>query len=885
MTNVILADVTENFSFYQYSIDCRDRRDQAIESLTRRKTLFDIALWDTVLRDMPRSEKEDLKRVVFFVGSYFFSARPIPGLEGSKLPLDILNGSSTDGDRFRCSQVFHFTAPHEITEDYDPRKPGEIAFDTRCGGCTKAFDNTNALLQHCRNTEHTPVYEPEGAKPANNQVFLSYVNSALSRALMERLKKWGRDYIDPKTGKTKDRNGNELGVTIYQAFSCEFGLTRTEEENRAKLSLTVDLRAKLMRSSSLLEVIYNGRNPNTTRLSYPEQDRALEEWKGQTVIYKVDKKTYTVVDLKFTESAASLMVEGLLVDGKPVSHAEYFEKRKKQVLQFPEATPMVTVLGRRNQHIFIPAELICGNELDKDVKKKLPQIASFDPEERNAAIASIKSFLVPGAQKTKNAGGLLPAIGIYMTSASLTAKAKVLPAPMLQAAGVTIPSNKENWTPVLSRANFNVSPREAVEYNVVIFHHPRLERGVRSVYERIRDSVNQFQSAYRFGREPTAVISAGDRENHWGAVQHFFSSKVPENVFVLDFTKPKGALDEAYPVVKQQLTAAGYLSQFVNFNTYSHDQPRDKKRSNIILQGVARQILQKSGVRLWWVSLPKSLPLPAVFVGVDVFHAPRKYNPQLGKRVAPGSCAAIIIQLVRPETENSHTVEIYSETFARAAGEEYGLQEALRTSVINALRAFDVNPMSCIVWRDGIGDSALDHLALEEIAGIRAGLKGRDMPRITDSDRQGGELVRMSEAGPDDVPLSYIVCQKRIATKFLTQNLPGHPDGKYGAPAGTLVQGIQGLHHNTFYVQGRAPPSSTPKPVRFIVVKQDGALRDSSLPDLTWSLCHDYPNWPGSIKVPSVCQMAHKLAELGGGFNDCGEQIDSKRFKNKIHFL
>jgi hypothetical protein len=42
---------------------------------------------------------------------------------------------------------------------------------------------------------------------------------------------------------------------------------------------------------------------------------------------------------------------------------------------------------------------------------------------------------------------------------------------------------------------------------------------------------------------------------------------------------------------------------------------------------------------------------------------------------------------------------------------------------------------------------------------------------------------------------------------------------------------------------------------------------------------------PGPIKVPSVVQMAHKLAELGGGFSDVGASIDAKKFKNKIHFL
>jgi hypothetical protein len=104
-------------------------------------------------------------------------------------------------------------------------------------------------------------------------------------------------------------------------------------------------------------------------------------------------------------------------------------------------------------------------------------------------------------------------------------------------------------------------------------------------------------------------------------LQHFLTLSHP-------FRGPPlgGTLDPAYPVVKQMLTKSGYLSQFLNFNTHNHCNARDAKdtkRSNIILQGVARQILQKAGVRLWWVKLPPSLPLPAVFVGVDVFHAPR----------------------------------------------------------------------------------------------------------------------------------------------------------------------------------------------------------------------------------------------------------------------
>lgn len=88
------------------------------------------------------------------------------------------------------------------------------------------------------------------------------------------------------------------------------------------------------------------------------------------------------------------------------------------------------------------------------------------------------------------------------------------------------------------------------------------------------------------------------------------------DAFILDLSRPpRGqSSDPAYSVVKSYLGKGGYLSQFVNYATYNHDDPRDQKKSQTILSGVARQILSKCGVRIWWVNIPKTVPLPAVFV-------------------------------------------------------------------------------------------------------------------------------------------------------------------------------------------------------------------------------------------------------------------------------
>lgn len=148
--------------------------------------------------------------------------------------------------------------------------------------------------------------------------------------------------------------------------------------------------------------------------------------------------------------------------------------------------------------------------------------------------------------------------------------------------------------------------------NCVLFRSKFVkEDGSRRVYQKIRKAVNDFNAKYRLAERPIVIETGGNDSDHWGAVGRYFGGEVPKNVFVLDFVKPKAALDTAYPVVKKLLAENGYISQFVNFKTYNHEDPRDERRSLITLGGVARQILHKAGVRsafthlldlFWWHS-------------------------------------------------------------------------------------------------------------------------------------------------------------------------------------------------------------------------------------------------------------------------------------------
>lgn len=149
LSNIVLANLTDNFQFYLYSVNCVDANGDLIDSRHRRKFLFDVGFWDGHFKDLPENEKMDWKRVVFFSGSFFFSARPIPGFEPNKLPLTLPTGSRSEGDWIEVRQAVHYLAPAELKDKSEVTvSRAEIKLDKRCANCTRAFQDVGALLQH-----------------------------------------------------------------------------------------------------------------------------------------------------------------------------------------------------------------------------------------------------------------------------------------------------------------------------------------------------------------------------------------------------------------------------------------------------------------------------------------------------------------------------------------------------------------------------------------------------------------------------------------------------------------------------------------------------------------------------------------------------------------
>lgn len=489
ITNIIPADITRNFHFYLYGVCCTSKTKNLDGTNAIHGKLFYSGI-EKMLREKvgyTQAQIEDILRVVFFEGSAVLSSRKIPGIDKCDLPF-VVYQDVNDGDTCTLTSFEVFRAPKSLQSSSYASSPVDettmMAVDFRCANCTTSFATKDGLLSHCKKLEHSPVFAPElivsfgendpdmeqdsaTIKPATPEVFLAFCNVALQRALSERLARWGKDFIDSTSFTTpSNRFGKSLGVRVFRAFRCEFSISQVA--GRETLILSIDINAKIIRTSSLLDAIYGGRDPRITRLDDATVADVRQRWINQQVICLYDKKTYTIVDILFgmyflntrtflfelkrhhliffieDRSPATMPIEGL-----NMSHAEYFEKRKGISLEYPNVIPLLQVYGRNKSTIYFPAEMVCGNQFDVELKALLPTITSFMPKERNDAIDEMKRYLKAGAQKSKNLSGLLPAIGIVLAEDRVNVSVDVLPLPDIILSGIGVPKGRgANWAPM-----------------------------------------------------------------------------------------------------------------------------------------------------------------------------------------------------------------------------------------------------------------------------------------------------------------------------------------------------------------------------------------------------------------------------------------------------
>jgi len=181
--------------------------------------------------------------------------------------------------------------------------------------------------------------------------------------------------------------------------------------------------------------------------------------------------------------------------------------------------------------------------------------------------------------------------------------------------------------------------------------------------------------------------------------------------------------------------------------------------------------------------------------------------------------------------------------------------EALAKFVQRIITELKIEPNHIIVYRDGVAASQLDAV--------------RDY-----------ELKQITSVAPA-AKISYLVVQKRIHTRFFIES----NQGVASPPPGSLYYNDLKMYienYDNFYLIPTTCNLSTVKPVHYIIIKNDD-IPIKELQQLTYCLCHLYPNWTNSIKLPFPTQAAHKLAYLLGDLKIEKPVLHSKLFHSLFY--
>ncbi|CAF1379493.1 unnamed protein product, partial [Didymodactylos carnosus] len=235
------------------------------------------------------------------------------------------------------------------------------------------------------------------------------------------------------------------------------------------------------------------------------------------------------------------------------------------------------------------------------------------------------------------------------------------------------------------------------------------------------------------------------------------------------------------------------------------------------------QMNAKLGGEIWAVQIPSRT---LMLIGMDAYH----------KRGQPS--VAGFVASINPSCTRFYSRVIYQRTNQELVD---GLAVCLRDALQEYLRCNGTLPEKIVMYRDGVSDGQLQAVYEHELPQIL-----ETFPKI-----QSGY----------DPKFAMVIVKKRGSTRFFAKNTTA----LYNPPPGSVIDNtVTNSDWYDFYLISQCARQGTVAPTHFNVIWDRTQLKVDHMQRLTFKLCHMYYNWPGTIRVPAMCQYAHKLAYLIG---------------------
>jgi len=592
-------------------------------------------------------------------------------------------------------------------------------------------------------------------------------------------------------------------IELYPGY--EFSIRRYSHN----VLLGLDIKHKIIRTDTALEFMNS-----IMQRSRGNQSEITKELVGSIVMTKYNNKTYRVDDVDFGTKPSD---EVELKSGR-ISYIDYYKKNYEIIIKDSNQPLLIHRSKTKIQGNTVERQIHLVPEVcymtgltdnmrsDYRIMQDLAQYTRQDPDKRHKALLGFKESIMESTE----AVSLLNSWGLEMSQGILDVTGRQQPPEnILIKNGGTFPcdSKKESFDNI-TRKNFVISSAE-INDSFTVICTMKDNQAATTFLETVAKVGPACGINIRGGNVVT--IKSDRAEDYITAIRT--NDADPKIVVCLVPNNKKDRYDaiKKHCCIDQPLPSQVLVTKNLN-----------PKKAMSVVTKVVMQMNAKLGGELWSVHIPMK---KVMYVGIDTYH-------DSGSQRSVGGFVASM---------NDLCTRYFSKTTWQPSKQE--LISQLEVCMTDALKQYhdknDYYPDRIIVFRDGVGDGQLLAVKEQELRDIKTALS-----RL-----------------PKSPELVFVVVTKRIQQRFFLK-----AGSRLTNPGpGTLVDTkVTRDELFDFFLVPQSVGQGTVTPTHYNVLEFQTTLKPDHLQKIAYKLCHIYFNWTGTIRVPAVCQYAHKLAFLVG---------------------
>lgn len=612
---------------------------------------------------------------------------------------------------------------------------------------------------------------------------------------------------------------NKIPITQYNLDLIN-GLSTSIATYENKLLLCAELTHKLLHKNTIHDLMNKIWNECRTEEQFKE--KVTSEIVGRIVMTQYNNKTYKIDDIDWDSNPES----SFGTRRGDVTFLQYYQQQYELNIQDRKQPLLLSLPSGKDKRraeqagqvakpaLLVP-ELCIITGVDEKMrtdfrfKRDLEKFSKVGPYDRSKRLSDfVKNF--KNEEKVK---AELDKWQMNFSQQPMELTGRVLPPESLMFGKNVIKqlNEKADWGNDMKGVQL-LKPIELVDW-VIIF--PTIKRNAANLFVNTYSEVIRSMGIY--AEKPNIVqINQDNPDQLVNSLKQNITERT-QMVVIIVSSKRK----DRYDAIKRICCLEKPVPSQVCTSQIVED---DKKRRSVVTK-IAIQMNCKLGGEIWQTNIPiKNL----MICGIDTYHDSAKKH---------GSVCAFIA------TSNP----TYTKYFSRATLQEthQELSSNLSITVKSACEHYNkmnnCYPEKIIIYRDGVSDGQL------------ALVKEHEIPQIEKAFQMIDANYRPS--------IAVIIVKKRGNTRFFAKGRGDLVNPPCGSIIDTVVTRAEWFD---FYLISQCVTQGTVNPTHYNIIHDTIGLKAEHYQRLSYKLTHMYYNWPGTIRVPSTCQYAHKLAFLVG---------------------